>query len=131
MNQPHFKIIIWCEARNNIWTGLCKKYFHGATRQIIFGWRHLFLDFAKQNREKDVSIQRIFCRRRRQNTFHTTSLRIASSKTATTAETASATYQTLVWRTAPNKRISSSLNFSSSHGLLKISGVEATSPWIF
>ena len=24
--------------------------------QIIFGWRHLFLDFASQNQEKDVSI---------------------------------------------------------------------------
>jgi hypothetical protein len=39
--------------------GLCKKSFHGASRQIKFGWRHLFPDFAKQNQEKDVSIQSI------------------------------------------------------------------------
>jgi hypothetical protein len=25
--------------------------------EIFFGWRHLFPDFAKQNQEKDVSIQ--------------------------------------------------------------------------
>jgi hypothetical protein len=35
---------------------LCKKVFLGASRQIKFGWRHLFPDFAKQNQEKDVSI---------------------------------------------------------------------------
>ena len=52
--------------------GLCKEVFLGASRQIKLGWRHLFPDFAKQNQEKDVSIQRIFCRRRRQKTFFTT-----------------------------------------------------------
>jgi hypothetical protein len=52
--------------------GLCKKVFLGASRQIKFGWRHLFPDFAKQNQEKDVSIQRIFRRRRRQKPFYTT-----------------------------------------------------------
>jgi hypothetical protein len=52
--------------------GLCKKVFLGASRQIIFGWRHLFPDFAKQNQEKDVSIQKIFRRRRRRKPFYTT-----------------------------------------------------------
>ena len=32
--------------------GLCKKVFHGASRQIKFGWRHLFSDFAKRNQKK-------------------------------------------------------------------------------
>ena len=48
--------------------GLCKKVFHGASRKIKFGWRHLFSDFALRNQKKDVSIQRIFRRRRRQIT---------------------------------------------------------------
>jgi hypothetical protein len=48
-----------------------EKTFHGASRHIIFGWRHLFLDFAKQNQEKDVSIPKIFRRCRRRNTFYT------------------------------------------------------------
>jgi hypothetical protein len=36
-----------------------KRFFYGASHQIIFGCRHLFPDFAKQNQEKDVYIQRI------------------------------------------------------------------------
>jgi len=37
--------------------GLCKKVFAACGGKIFFGWRHLFPDFAKQNQEKDVSIQ--------------------------------------------------------------------------
>jgi hypothetical protein len=37
--------------------GLCKKFFAAFGGKIFFGWRHLFPDFAKQNQEKDVSIQ--------------------------------------------------------------------------
>jgi hypothetical protein len=51
---------------------LCKKSFLGASRQIKFGWEHPFPDFAEQNQEKDVPIQRIFRRRRRQKIFHET-----------------------------------------------------------
>jgi hypothetical protein len=52
--------------------GLCKKVFLGASRQIKFGWRDLFPDFASQNQEKDLSIQRIFRRHRRRKPFYTT-----------------------------------------------------------
>ncbi|MEY4134697.1 MAG: hypothetical protein RL386_1047, partial [Bacteroidota bacterium] len=60
------KGFLWRFAPNNN-LGLCEKYFYGASRQIIFVWRHLFLDFAKQNQEKDVFIQSVFSRLRRQN----------------------------------------------------------------
>ena len=36
-------------AEKDLILWLCKKSFLGASRQIIFGWRHLFIDFAKQN----------------------------------------------------------------------------------
>jgi len=51
---------------------LYNKVFLGTSRQIKFGWRRLFPDFASQNQEKDASIQRIFRRRRRRKTFYTT-----------------------------------------------------------
>ena len=38
----------------------------------MFGWRPVFLDFAPQNQEKQVSIQRIFRRHRRQMGLDTT-----------------------------------------------------------
>ena len=53
-----------------LWIGVLQKVFCGASRQIIFGWRHLFSDFAKQNQKKDASIQRIFRRRRRRKPFY-------------------------------------------------------------
>jgi len=37
--------------------GLCKKVFAACGGEILFLWRHLFPDFAKQNQEKDVSIK--------------------------------------------------------------------------
>ncbi|MFZ4428307.1 MAG: hypothetical protein ACOYOO_14205, partial [Saprospiraceae bacterium] len=46
--------------------GCAISLFCGASRQIIFGWRHVFSDFSKQNQKKHVSIQRMFRRRRRQ-----------------------------------------------------------------
>ncbi|MFZ4427745.1 MAG: hypothetical protein ACOYOO_11350, partial [Saprospiraceae bacterium] len=63
-------------------------FFIGASRQIKFGWRHLFPDFANQNQEKDVSIQRIFRRSRRRKPFYTTSPnKILRGEAADTTET--------------------------------------------
>ena len=63
---------------------LCKKIFHGASRQIKFGWRYLFPDFALQKQERgnylpDVSAAsprrilfglRAFCARVRAHRMH-------------------------------------------------------------
>ncbi|MFZ4428321.1 MAG: hypothetical protein ACOYOO_14275, partial [Saprospiraceae bacterium] len=59
--HPRFEMIIW---------GLFKKYFHGASRQIIF-YRHLILKFREAKFQNEVSLKRIFCRRRRQKSFYT------------------------------------------------------------
>jgi hypothetical protein len=48
---------------------LCKKYFFGASRRIMFWETRHFRDFASRNRENDASLRRIFCRLRRQKPF--------------------------------------------------------------
>ena len=58
-----------------IWERLCKKSFHGASRQIIFWETHDFWNFASRNFKNHVSLKIIFCRGRRQITFYTTYLR--------------------------------------------------------
>ena len=45
-------------AAKDFFGGLCKESFAACGGERFFGWRHLFHDFASQNREKDVSIQR-------------------------------------------------------------------------
>jgi hypothetical protein len=43
-------------------SGLCKESLAACGGERFFGWRHLFLDFASQNQEKDASIQIIIWR---------------------------------------------------------------------
>ena len=46
-----------------------KKYFMALCAKLYLDGGIFFFDFAKQNQKKDASIQRIFRRRRRQNTL--------------------------------------------------------------